>query len=116
MGVVTGAEGHELWAARVQPTLWSKRVSARRERAEGRGLLFVFRVVKDAARVALDGDLEAVVDELLGRRGSQGGAVLKGLRLASEPELGGGGKGVRSVQCATRGRTSSPAAWGRTFV
>lgn len=48
--------------------------------------LFKLGVVKDALGVALDGDLEAGIDELLGRAGRQRRAVFKLFRLAAEPQ------------------------------
>lgn len=46
-------------------------------------------ILEDALRVALDGDFEAGVHELLGRGGRERRAVLKLLRLAAKPELQG---------------------------
>lgn len=76
--------------------------------------LFKLGVVKDALGVALDGDLEAGIDELLGRAGRQRRAVFKLFRLAAEPQRlkaisgrsksGGGGDRARQ-----RGSTDTEA-------
>lgn len=93
MGDVSGADGHELCSTSLHPTLRGRggsasiRCSASRERST-RGALFELCVVKDALRVALDGDGEAArVEELLGGGRGEARAVLELLGLAAQPEL-----------------------------
>lgn len=89
MGSDRGAFVHELCSASVHPTLrGARRESARALDINPRwDVLLKLGVVKDALRVALDGDGEASVDELLGGRGGESRAVLELLGLAAEPEL-----------------------------
>ena len=68
-------------------------------------------VVKDALRVALDGDLEAGVEELLGRRRRQGRAVLERLGLAAEPELREEGAN-EEASGSGEGRRRGGGEWG----